>query len=181
MKAATRPRKPSSKSRRKKRRVSLTLGSNGRAPTLVSARCDGVETMAIEHASRLGLATAGFVPSGTRNPGDSFLATPTRHPSQALKWNVRAADVSVLITPDAQLYGRALLAQRWCGRYRKPWLHLHPAAFDLEQVRTWLRTRKLKSIHITGALEHQAQGLGALVDGLMAMLAVIDQRTPSLS
>ena len=111
MKAATRPRKPSSKSRRKKRRVSLTLGSNGRAPTLVTARSDGVEAMALEQAGRLGLATAGFVPSGTRNPGDSFLATPTRHPSQALKWNVRAADVSVLITPDAQLYGRALLAQ----------------------------------------------------------------------
>ncbi|MCP5476670.1 MAG: putative molybdenum carrier protein [Lysobacterales bacterium] len=178
MKAATRPRKPSSKSRRKKRRVSLTLGSNGRAPTLVTARSDGVEAMALEQAGRLGLATAGFVPSGTRNPGDSFLATPTRHPSQALKWNVRAADVSVLITPDAQLYGRALVAQRWAGRYRKPWLHLYPAAFDVEHLRIWLRTRKLKTIHITGARQHQVQGLRELVDVLMATLAAVTGESP---
>lgn len=169
--SATRTRKPSSKARRKKRRVNLALGSNGRAPTLVCARAGGVESMAIEHATHRGLATAGFVPSGTRNPGDSFLATPTRHPSQALKWNTRAADVTVLITPDACLFGRALLAQRWAGRYRKPWLHLYPAIFDPEQVRSWLRTRRLKSIHLTGALEHQAQSLDALIEALMALMA----------
>lgn len=171
MKAATRPRKPSSKSRRKKRRATLVLGSNGAAPTLVMAQTDGVERSVLDGAIAAGLAHAGFVPSGTRNPGDSYQATPTRHPAQALKWNVRGSDATVMLTPDAQLFGRALLAKAWAERYRKPWLHLYPDSFDREQLRQWLRTRPLKSLHITGARAHQAERLEGLLAELLAELA----------
>lgn len=165
-----RSRKPSSKARRKKRRVTLTLASNGQRPTLVCAQTDGVEAMALVAARQAGLAHAGFVPSGTRNPGGTFLATPTRHPSQALKWNVHASDVSVLITPDAVLFGRALLARQWCERYRKPWLHVYPGACDVESIRVWMRTRTPKSIHVTGARAYQSERLAAAVDTLVRAL-----------
>ena len=165
-----RARKPSSKARRKKRRATLALASNGNTPTLVCAQSDGVEAMALRIAREGGLAHAGFVPSGTRNPGETFLATPTRHPSQALKWNVRGSDVSVLITPDAVLFGRALLARQWCERYRKPWLHLHGGDCDAEQIRLWMRTRTPKSIHVTGARAHQAEHLAPAVAALLHAL-----------
>jgi hypothetical protein len=168
--SATRTRKPSSKARRKKRRVVLTLGTDGQAPTIVCARTDGVESWAHAGAGGVGLARAGFVPSGTRNPGEAFLATPTQHPSQALKWNVRGSDATILITAEACIFGRARLARSWCGRYRKPWLHLHPGSFDPDQVRLWLRTRPLKSVHITGARAHQGVELQALVEALMSLL-----------
>jgi len=166
-----RTRRPSSKARRKKRRVTLAFASNGSVPTLVCAQSDGVEVAALGIARALKLAHAGFVPSGTRNPGETFLATPTRHPSQALKWNVRASDVSVLVTPDAVLFGRALLARQWCERYRKPWLHVHAGACDAEQIRLWMRTRNPKSIHVTGARAHQAEHLAAAVEVLVHALA----------
>lgn len=165
-----RTRRPSSKARRKKRRATLALASNGQTPTLVCAQTDGVEAQALGIARGLGLANAGFVPSGTRNPGETFLATPTRHPSQALKWNVRASDVSVLITPDAVLFGRALLARQWCERYRKPWLHVHGGDCDVEQIRVWMRTRNPKSIHVTGARAHQAELLALTVEAAVQAL-----------
>lgn len=169
----TRPantRKPSSKARRKKRRATLTLASNGLGPTIIGAQTDGVEAQALTLAQARGLAYAGFVPSRTRNPGDSFLATPTTHPSQALKWNARFADASVLITPSGPLFGRALLARLWCERYRKPWLHLHPGNLDSAAVRQWLKTRPIKSLHIAGARAHQADGLESVLDLLFACL-----------
>jgi hypothetical protein len=174
-----RTRKPSSKGRRKKRRVKLGMASNGRAPTLVCAQADGVEGTALDLARQAGLAHAGFVPSGTRNPGETFLATPTRHPSQALKWNVHASDVSVLVTPDAVLFGRALLAQQWCERYRKPWLHVHAGCCDPEYIRIWLRTRAPKSIHVTGARAHQAERLREVVAVLMGVIAEAKAQTGS--
>lgn len=170
MTATVRTRKPSSKARRKKRRAALVLGSNGASPTLVTAQTDGVEARIHAQALKLGLAQAGFVPSGTRNPGETFQATPTRHPSQALKWNVRAADATILITPDATLFGRAQLARDWCGRYHKRWLHLHPGNFDADAIRIWLRTKPPKALHITGARAHQAAGLDALVEALAGVL-----------
>lgn len=173
MSKAERSRKPSSRARRKKRRVKLALAGNGSAPTLVCAQADGVEALALALARASALAHAGFVPSGTRNPGDTFLATPTRHPSQALKWNVHASDVSVLVTPDATLYGRALLARAWCARYRKPWLHLHAGCCDADAIRAWLRTRAPKSVHVTGARAHQADRLAACVEALLRVLAGI--------
>ncbi len=176
MSRSERSRKPSSKARRKKRRVRLAIASNGKAPTLVNAQGDGVESMTLALARKTGLAHAGFVPSGTRNPGDTFLATPTRHPSQALKWNVHASDVSVLVTPDAVLFGRALLARQWCERYRKPWLHLHAGFCDPEYIRVWLRTRAPKSIHVTGARAHQAERLGASVEVLMNVMTEANRR-----
>ncbi len=165
-----RKRKPSSKARRKKRRATLALASNGAAPTVVCAQTDGVETMALGAARGCELAHAGFVPSGTRNPGETFQATPTRHPSQALKWNVRGSDVSVLITSDAVLFGRALLARQWCERYGKPWLHLHRGDCAVEQIRLWMRTRKPRSIHVTGARAYQAEHLAAAVEALILAL-----------
>lgn len=165
-----RTRRPSSKARRKKRRATLALASNGNKPTLVCAQTDGVEAMALGIARGHGLAHAGFVPSGTRNPGETFLATPTRHPSQALKWNVRASDVSVLVTPDAVLFGRVLLARQWCERYRKPWLHVHAGDCDAGQIQQWIRTRNPKSIHVTGARAHQAEHLSTSVEVLMHAL-----------
>jgi hypothetical protein len=171
MSKVERTRKPSAKGRRKKRRVKLALAANGSVPTLVCAQAGGVETLALGLARAAGLAYAGFVPSGTRNPGESFLATPTRHPSQALKWNVHASDVSVLVTPDAALFGRALLARRWCERYRKPWLHLHAGFCDPDYIRVWLRTRAPKSIHVTGALAHQAERLGSVIDALLGVIS----------
>jgi|GEM_PF-2513159 len=163
-------RKPSSKARRKKRRATLTLASNGAGPTIIGAQTDGVEARALQLAQARGLAHAGFVPSRTRNPGESFLATPTTHPSQALKWNARFADASVLITPAGPLFGRALLARQWCERYRKPWLHLHPGNLDSAAVRLWLRTRPLKSLHIAGARAHQDDGLDGVLDLLFDCL-----------
>jgi hypothetical protein len=171
MSKVERSRKPSSKARRKKRRVKLALAGNGSAPTLVCAQTDGVESMALGLGRAAGLAHSGFVPSGTRNPGETFLATPTRHPSQALKWNVHASDVSVLVTPDAVLFGRALLARQWCERYRKPWLHLHAGCCDAQFIRDWLRTRAPKSIHVTGARAHQAERLGVSVETLIGVIA----------
>jgi hypothetical protein len=166
-----RTRKPSSKARRKKRRVKLAMAANGNAPTLICAQSDGIESVALDLVRAAGLAHSGFVPSGTRNPGETFLATPTRHPSQALKWNVHASDVSVLVTPDAALFGRALLARQWCQRYRKPWLHLHAGSCDPESIRVWLRTRAPKSIHVTGARAHQAERLGISVETLVRVIA----------
>jgi hypothetical protein len=171
MSKVERTRKPSSKARRKKRRVKLTLAGNGSAPTLVCAQSDGVESMALGLGRAAGLAHSGFVPSGTRNPGETFLATPTRHPSQALKWNVHASDVSVLVTPDAALFGRALLARQWCERYGKPWLHLHSGSCDPETIRIWLRTRAPKSIHVTGARAHQAERLTVAIEMLMDVIS----------
>ncbi len=171
MSKAERNRKPSSKARRKKRRVKLAMAGNGSAPTLVCAQTDGVESMALGLGRAAGLAHSGFVPSGTRNPGETFLATPTRHPSQALKWNVHASDVSVLVTPDAALFGRALLARQWCERYRKPWLHLYTGSCDPDTIRVWLRTRAPKSIHVTGARAHQAERLSGPMEILVRVLA----------
>ncbi len=165
-----RPKKPTRK-QRKRRRATLKLAANGLAPTLVTAQTPGVEAFALAAARALGLAHAGFVPSGTKNPGETFEATPTRHPSQPLKWNVRFADATVVITPDATLYGRARLALEWCRRYRKPWLHLFPGSHDATQVAEWLRTRPLKSLHLTGALVHQAERLGPLVEAFVQALA----------
>lgn len=165
-----RTRKPSSKARRKKRRVKLALAGNGNAPTLICAQADGVESMALGLARRAGLAHSGFVPSGTRNPGESFLATPTRHPSQALKWNVHGSDASVLVTPEATLFGRALLARQWCQRYHKPWLHVHAGNCDPDYIRLWLRTRAPKSIHVTGARAHQAERLAQAIETLVGAL-----------
>jgi hypothetical protein len=161
-----RPKKPTRK-QRKRRRATLKLAANGHAPTLVTAQLPGVETTALAAARTIGLAHAGFVPSGTKNPGETYEATPTRHPSQPLKWNVRFADATVVITPDAVLYGRARLAVEWCRRYRKPWLHLFPGSHDGARLAEWLRTRPLKSLHLTGALEHQAEGLGDLVEAFV--------------
>ena len=147
------------------------MAANGHAPTLVTAQTPGVEALALAAARALGLAHAGFVPSGTRNPGDTFEATPTRHPSQPLKWNVRFAEATVVVTPDATLFGRARLAVEWCRRYRRPWLHLYPGSHDAAQLTEWLRTRPLKSLHLTGALAHQAERLEALVESFVQALA----------
>lgn len=176
MTAAIRTRKSSSKARRKKRRATLQLGSNGAAPTLVMAQAEGVERLALAAAVVAGLAFAGFVPSGTRNPGESFQATPTRHPSQALKWNVRGSDATLLVTPDASLFGRARLARSWAERYRKPWLHLHPGNYDRDQLQQWLRTRPLKSLHVTGASVDQAERLATLLADLVQQVA--EQASP---
>ncbi|MBL8245597.1 MAG: hypothetical protein JNL89_15470 [Rhodanobacteraceae bacterium] len=165
-----RPKKPTRK-QRKRRRATLKLAANGLAPTLVTAQLAGVEATALAAARALGLAHAGFVPSGTKNPGDTYEATPTRHPSQPLKWNVRFAEATVVITPDAVLHGRARLAVEWCRRYRKPWLHLFPGSHDGAQLAEWLRTRPLKSLHLTGALAHQAERLGDLVEAFVHAFA----------
>ncbi|MCC6594311.1 MAG: hypothetical protein IT479_13690 [Xanthomonadales bacterium] len=176
MKTVPRARKPSSKARRKRRRATLKLAVNGAAPTLVCAQADGVEALALAQARALGLAHAGFVPSGTRNPGETFEATPTRHPAQALKWNTRFADATVVLTADAVLHGRARLAVAWCRRYRKPWLHLYPAAFDEQALRVWLRTRPLRSLHICGARAHQqVERLEALLDVLLRALTAVER------
>lgn len=172
MKTSARPRKPSSKARRKHRRATLKLAANGAAPTLVCAQAGGVEALALAAARGQGIAHAGFVPSGTKNPGETFEATPTRHPSQALKWNARFADATIVLTADATLHGRARLAVDWCRRYRKPWLHLHPDGFDADALRLWLRTRPLRSLHLSGALAHQqVERVGPLVEAVVRALA----------
>jgi hypothetical protein len=165
------PRRPSSKARRKNKRAALVIPAGPR-PVLVASTASGIESWAREQAVGRGLACVGYFCAATTLGGPGLVATPTPHPAQALKWNTRAADATLLLAPNGPAFGRARAAIAWCARYRKRWLLLTPASFDAAQLRVWLRTRPPGTLQISGPLAHQAAGLAPL---LAQVLDVIDE------
>lgn len=164
-------RRPSSKARRKLKRAPLIIPAGSPRPVLIAATASGVESWVRAASAEHALACVGYYCAATTVVGPGLVATPTAHPAQALKWNVRAADATLLIAPDGPLFGRARLAIDWCARYRKRWLVLTPASFDAQTLIGWLRTQPPHTLHISGPLAHQAGNLQALVERVMTQLA----------
>lgn len=166
-------RRPSSKARRKQKRPALVAPAGARQPVLIGAGASGVEAQVRERAPTHALAVVGYYCPASIVGAPGLVPTPTGHPAQALKWNTRAADATLLLAPDERLYGRARAAQDWCQRYRKRWLLLTPQSFDADRLRGWLRTLPPKRLQITGPLAHQAD-LSALLAQVLAVLAGAD-------
>ncbi len=155
------------RSRKPKKRPPLPIGQ---CPTLIVADGDGTELRVAHLAAARGWPVLGYVPRGrsgsARRPG-----TFSEHPLQAVKWNTRAADLTIVLTADATLHGRARWAALWAARYRKPWLHWWPGVADDARLRTWLRTYRWRSLQITGAAEHQLGPAAALIEPLLASIS----------
>ena len=155
--------------RKKARRAPLVIDRSLPRPALVCALADGVEAIAHAHATASGHAYAGYVPlAQALRVGN--IATTTQYAPQAIKWNVRASDATLILTADANLFGRARHAQLWSARYRKPWLHLWPAVFDTARFQQWLHTHSVSVLHLTGPASYQAPALGGFVEQIMNAL-----------
>lgn len=162
-------RRPSVKARRKLKRPQLSVPAGTASPVLIGANASGVEACVRERAAAFGLGVIGYYCPASIVGERGLVATTSGHPSQALKWNTRAADATLLLLPDGPVYGRARAAQAWCRRYRKRWLLLTPASFDADALQRWLRTQPPERLQITGPLAHQAD-LSALVDRVLKSL-----------
>ncbi len=156
----------SARKRKKAKRPALVIDHKLPGPALVCARADGVETFAASCAIAGGHACVGYVPS-TQKPQPGNLPTTTSYPLQAVKWNVRASQANLLITADAQLFGRARAAREYAERWSKPWFQVWPATFDAARLRTWLRTHAIRVLHVTGPASYQAPAIEAFVATVM--------------
>jgi|CXWL01.1.fsa_nt_gi hypothetical protein len=157
-----------SRSTRKKKpkRPPLVIDPKLPRPALVGALAEGVEATARASALRAGHAVAGYVPLATKPP-PGCICTTTAYAPQALKWNVKASEASLLISADATLFGRALQARQWSTRYSRPWLQVWPAIFDAARLQEWLRTHAIARLHVTGPASYQAPGLEPFVEQVL--------------
>lgn len=162
-------RRPSAKARRKLKRPQLSVPAGAARPLLIGASASGVEACVRAHAAASGLSVIGYYRPASIIAAPGLVATTTGHPAQALKWNTRAADATLLLAPDGPVYGRARAAQAWCRRYRKRWLLLTPGSFDAEVLQRWLRTQPPERLQITGPLAHQADLSGLVAQVLQAL------------
>ena len=160
-----------SRKRKKAKRAPLKIDPRRAPPALVCAIADGVEQYAHAHALGSGHAFAGYVPA-TLSPAAGTVPTTTSYPLQALKWNVRASEASLIITADAVLFGRALAAREYAQRWSKPWLQVWPADFDAARLRRWLQTHAIRVLHVTGPASYQAPTIESFVDTVMAQVWV---------
>lgn len=168
----SRPRRgrPAGKKRAPKRPPLNLKPAAGEFAVLNSAR-DGFEALLLAAVRAQGLAAGGYVPKGGPPPAIGLLPSSSEYPDQALKWNVRGSDASLLLRPRCGLTRRLQLSIDWCRRYRKPWLLLDEDAIDSPQLQTWLRTLPLRTLHVTGPLAHQCTQAKALATQLGAALA----------
>ncbi len=159
-------RQSSSKRKKKAKRAKLSIDLKLPRPAIVGASADGVEAQARDHALAAGHAVTGYVPLNQHlRPGE--LNTRTVFATQALKWNVHAAGATLILTANAVLFGRAKMAKEWCGRYRKPWLHLWPGCDEEARLEEWLRTHDVAVLHVTGPASWQAPALSNFVTATM--------------
>ncbi len=152
--------------RKKAKRAALVIDRSLPAPALVCARAEGVEEFAARCAVGGGHACVGYVPS-TQKAVAGNLPTTTEYPLQALKWNVRASEASLIITADSQPFGRARAAREYAERWSKPWLQVWPADFDAARLRQWLRTHAIRVLHVTGPASYQAPAIESFVAKVM--------------
>ncbi len=151
---------------KKKKRPPLPIASK---PSLIVANGDGVEALAMRAALACDWPVLGYVPRG--HSGSALRpGTLSDHPLQAVKWNARAADLTIVVTASAALHGRAQWATRWAQRYRKPTLHWWPGNADTSRLHVWLTTYRWRSVHITGAAAHQLGRAADLIELLIASI-----------
>jgi hypothetical protein len=157
---------------------------------IVSGGQTGVDRAALDLALAYGLAYDGWCPKGgwaedlSVPPGllaqyPELKETPLADPTQRTEWNVRDADVCVIVvnTGGVGISRGTALAQDLAGRYRKPLMVAELGAGDtVTRAARWLRAQREAlgpglAIAIGGPRESEAPGIYAATrDFLRAVL-----------
>jgi hypothetical protein len=128
---------------------------------IVSSGRQGAERAALDVAVRWQFPRGGWCPMGSAiAQGIPLLfhlsETPSPGRCQALEWNVRDSDATVLFTISRGLFGHDAQAVDIARQHRKPFLHL-PAhgVFDLnltaEKLQHFLEENAVRTLHVTGS------------------------------
>ena len=146
---------------------------------IISGGQTGADRAALDFAIRHGLMHGGWCPRGRRAedgplpPRYQLQETPSRRYAQRTEWNVRDADVTVVITLGDELSGGTALTVELAQRLDKPWLHLSrdrspsPTAAG-EQLREFIRRRHARRINIAGPRASQQPEIGPFVDAVLS-------------
>ncbi len=146
--------------------------------TIISGGQTGADRAALEFAIRQGIAHSGWCPRERRAEdgplAEKFLLTetPSRKYSQRTKWNVRDADVTVLLTTRSGLRGGTALTARTAEQQGKPWLHLcREETSSVEeagdQLRAFVQHHEAQHINIAGPRQSQDIEVGFFVEAVL--------------
>ncbi len=96
---------------------------------------------------------------------------------QRTRWNVRDADVTVLLTISPELSGGTAMTARYAANIGKPWLHLCRDGEDsieksARQFRAFVAEHKACRINIAGPRASQQPEAGAFVHDVLTAVFI---------
>ena len=161
--------------------------------TIISGGQTGADRAALDFAIRQGIEHGGWCPHG-RLAEDGVIAelyqlqeTKSRRYDQRTKWNVRDADVTVLLTISPELRGGTAMTARYATNIGKPWLHVcregeqsdngKPRRSELIaesalQLRAFVAEHKACRINIAGPRASQEPEVGVFVRDVLTAVFV---------
>jgi hypothetical protein len=129
---------------------------------IVSTGRPGAERGALDVAVRWQFPRGGWCPKGsalesTFSSVFTLAETPSSDLGQALEWNVRDSDATVLFTISSEPLPENEQAMEFARLHCKPFLHLPSrGVFDLhhtaEKLQRFLDETAVRTLHVTGSL-----------------------------
>jgi hypothetical protein len=143
---------------------------------IVSGGNSGSDQAAWRAARAFGIPTGGWMPKG-------FKTVEGAHPEFAGEYgaaeataggaldhidhNVDASDATLWVGDTTTLEASAAVAA--CQKLGKPCMPLFPgAAFEPSHVAGWITKNQFRTLHVTGASEHEVPGIGERVGRFLA-------------
>lgn len=147
---------------------------------IINSAMSGVERAALDWALESGLAQDGWCPHG-RHADDAIIPrrydlkeTPLTKYSQALEWNIRDSQATLVLTLLPHLNGRIRRTFELAKQYRRPVLHLHktlPLKELVEMLADLVDENQVETLHITGSTETEEFGADEFLRALFEKYA----------
>lgn len=145
---------------------------------IVSGGQTGADRAALDFAIEQGIPHGGWCPRGRLAEDGAMPAryllreTPDADYAQRTQWNVRDSDGTVVFTLAAELAGGSRLTAEFAKQLGKPWLHLHPAAGNDEQLArrllSFIEQHGVQTLNVAGPRASGEPEIGAFVKRVLA-------------
>ena len=81
---------------------------------------------------------------------------------QRTRANVQDSDATLIVSIEAELSGGSLETAKFCDRFGKPWLHVHPGMDWLASISSWLTHTSIKTLNVAGPRASREAGVASL-------------------
>lgn len=142
---------------------------------LISGGQTGVDRAALDVALELNIPTGGWCPKnrhaedGKLSAKYPLLETESEDYPQRTEWNVRDSD-GTLILSCSELTGGTAATREFATRLNKPYLIIDLTDNDIEQIKSWIESEKIKTLNVAGPRESTSPGIYQKASTLMKSL-----------
>lgn len=132
-----------------------------------------MDRAALDWAMQNGIAHGGWCTKGRRAEDgripDRYLLqeTPQRHYRQRTKWNVRDAEVTLVITSSSELSGGSLFTRDCADKLGRPCVHVYPGEGWRQCLKPICDRRSIRVLNVAGARSSKAPGIERFVNEVL--------------